>query len=467
MKQKKRIEIEDFTINENSLCDICYNCKPSKVLSDSIGFDYAKFPYRINDKDCYEIEMPDSIYYINGISLFRQHFPDSGDDVYRLLIHGSDKKLYLHQMLQNSKAVHWLYQLTFEKTPITLAYKKDDMDAIIITDGEQMKIWVTNYSPYTIEDVPIITDMCINEGVLYCCLKEPAFKIWYATDLNPENVGGTNNYCGYISLEDSLGFANRVLTLDENVYVIRDYGISKISYVSKSFSVSEIYSTNTKIYPQTACVCGNLLIFMTNEGLFTYNGVKVTKTDLDLNKYMENGMLVAASLGSKYYLACRLKLPSIYNASTTESYINNALVVFDTNDSSYQIIKGVDIKTLLPVKTNGFEKMLILFNSRSITSIGEIVNAPIAYGAPLTRFWLSKPLFKDYDTKLITKLTVNAKSGVDFKLMFDNKDLTFTTYKDGLNEFSFKVPSKQLKIIISSKADSAEVYKVYVDYYDY
>ena len=41
-----------------------------------------------------------------------------------------------------------------------------------------MKLWRTNYNPMTIENVPVITDMCINEGVLYCTLKEPAYKIY-------------------------------------------------------------------------------------------------------------------------------------------------------------------------------------------------------------------------------------------------------------------------------------------------
>ena len=101
----------------------------------------------------------------------------------------------------------------------------------------------------------------MNEGVLFCCLKEPAFKIWYALNLNPEKVGDIDSYSGYISLEDKLGNANKVLVLDEIVYIIRDYGISKISFVQKNFSVSEIYSSNTKIYDKTACVCGNVILF--------------------------------------------------------------------------------------------------------------------------------------------------------------------------------------------------------------
>ena len=43
---------------------------------------------------------------------------------------------------------------------------KDDLDAIILADNQQMKIWPTNYSPYTLTGTPIVTSMCIYENIL-------------------------------------------------------------------------------------------------------------------------------------------------------------------------------------------------------------------------------------------------------------------------------------------------------------
>ena len=61
-----------------------------------------------------------------------------------MLVYGDDRKVYLNQVLRYSNTLHWLYDLEFENEPITLAYKKQDNDAIIISDGKQMKIWETN-----------------------------------------------------------------------------------------------------------------------------------------------------------------------------------------------------------------------------------------------------------------------------------------------------------------------------------
>lgn len=470
MKQKKRVEINRFDIKNNSneiCCDKFYNYCPTGILNDSLGIKNAEFPQNYEFSKFYELVYPDGMTKVEGISLFRQHFKNVANDVYRLIIYGDDKKIYINQLLKSSN-MSWLYQMTFENNPITLAFKKDNEDAVILTDGEQMKIWVTNYTPYSVEGVPIITDMCMNEGVLYCCLKEPAFKIWYATDLNPEKVGEIDSYSGYISFEDNLGNANRVITVDENVYVIRDYGISKITSMKGEFVVSQIYAANTQIYSETACVCGNVLLFMTKEGLYSYNGVKVSKTNLDFYKNLVNTKnMVAASLGSKYYLACNLNFEDEEKIfCENEEYKNNALIIFDISDNIYQIIRGADIKSLVPIKTDAFEKMIVLFNTDKEDKVGEIFNKSKYFDENFPKLWLSEQIFSSFEKKLFTKLTVSSTVGVKVKLIYDDKDITFTTYKDGANEFLFKIYGKQLKIEISSEYEHAKVEKVYLDYYD-
>lgn len=470
MKQKKRLEITRFNnttdINEIKL-DKFYNFLPSNELKNSVGIDVASFPYNYTSNTKYNLSLPEGATSFEGISLFRQHFPGS-NEVYRLLVYTDNKKIYLNQMMNNSNKLHWLYEMEFDNTPITLAYKKQDSDAIIISDGKTMKIWETNYSPYTVHNTPIITDMCMNEGVLYCCLKEPAFKVWYATDLNPEKVGDVGRYSGYIELTDGLGDAKRVFTFDENVYVIRDYGISKISRIQKSFTVSEVYSTNTKILDKTACVCGNLLLFMTTDGLYSFNGNRVVKNQIDFVKLLENNSGVnAQSLGDKYYLACKLN----YNDNKqicceTSNYVNNSLVVVNINDYTYEIVRGVDIKRLQPIKTDACEKMVVLFNYNNSNKIGEVVENSKNFNDNLPNFWLSKQIFASFETKRFTKLIVNADIGVKFKLIYDNNEITFTTYKSGVNEFAFKIFGKELKLEISSQKSNVEVKKVYLDYYD-
>jgi len=468
---KKRISLKNFNnFNSNSVqVDKFYNYLPSKSLKNSVGVKCATFPINETSEEEYSLNFTASgIEKVNGIAYFKQYFKNNGTTTHRLLIHGGDDKIYINQMLDDSSDLFWLYGLKFDSSPITLAYKKNDEDAIILASKNEMKIWKTGYSPYTISNVPIITSMCFNEGVLFCTISDPAFKIWYATDLDAENIGNISANSGYISLEDDLGDAKKIIALEQSVFVFRDYGITKINFYKSSVSVTTVYSSNTKIYSESIAVCGNTVIFVTNQGLYSFNGVKVNLLNVDLKNYNCNYKnSVASSLQNKYYLALNVDYSdSEKMLCENVEHVNNTLIVVDIETENYEIVRGVDIKSFLPVKTNKFEKMLVTFNSVYTDIIGEISSSSTCLEDNLPKFWLSKDLTIDTCAKLFTKLSVDAEVGIKFKLIFDNNELSFTTYKNGLNEFMFKICCKQIKLEISSPNKSAEVNQVSLEYYD-
>jgi len=212
-----------------------------------------------------------------------------------------------------------------------------------------------------------------------------------------------------------------------------------------------------------------MVLFLTKEGIHTFNGVKVSKLSIDLsalNIVCENA--VASSIQNKYYLALRINFNDENSILCENSeFINNVLVVVDVTNNSYQIVRGVDIKNMLPVKTEEFEKMLVIFNSEHKNKIGEIVNTSVCMEDALPKLWQSGELVRGLNNKLFTKLYAQADEGVKFKLIYDNKELSFTTYQKGLNQFMFKIPCKQIKLEISSSYASASVDDVYLDYYEY
>lgn len=473
MRTKKKVEIKKFNNffdNSHVLCDKFYNISPKDNLSCSLGIELAHFPFSRENENQYNLNIEDlNITAVKGLTYFKQYFPMTGNTQHRLLLYGDDKKVYINQLFYESGDLDWLYGLTFNSSPISLAYKKNDADAIILTSVDKMVVWKTNYAPYTISDVPIITSMCMNDGVLYCTIKEPAFKIWYATDLDAENVGLINKNSGYISLEDDLGYARKVITFDESVYVFRDYGITKITKYKQEYSISQIYKSNTMMYCDTVSVCGNLLLFMTNEGIYSFNGVKVNKTDIKLKEMMskEISCATASSLGNKYYVALKLDFKDdeeVFCEITEHN--NNALIVVDITDESYQIIRGVDVQSFLPLKTESFEKMLLTFNSVSETEIGEITEKSIYFDKNLPVYWRSGKVVNDMNTKLFTGLKINSIGDVQINILFDNKKLSFNTYQDGVNEFNFKVCSSDCQIEIISNSQ-IKVENIEIDYYEY
>ena len=475
MIDKKVIKIERFdnfnkVDNKSITAKKFYNLSPSVYLKNSKGIRSALFQKNLTNKTERELKISNAgITRIEGVSYFKQYHPENKGTSHRLLIYGDDKKIYINQMLDDTWDLFWLYSLEFETSPIVLNFKKDDLDAVILAGKDQMKIWRTGYSPYTITDVPIITSMCMNEGVLFCTIEQPSFKIWYAKDLDAENVGNISNVSGYISLEDNLGDAKKVVTFNEDVYVFRDYGISKITQKQNSYVVSQIYLSNTKIYANTVSVSGNNIFFMTKDGLYSFNGVKVTKTSVELFNTLnvDNVGAIASSLGENYYLALNMDFDDNQQILCESGCVNNVLIIINTCDFSYEIIRGVDIKSMLPLKTDVFEKMLFTFNNGPVDKIGEITNMSSVMDESLPKFWSSNSVVENTNTKLFTKLSVIADANIKFNLVCDGKNYSFTTYKSGVNEFTFKICCKDLLIEISSSETFAVVKHVELNYYEY
>ena len=474
MRNKKVVEINNFNNFNNGSSNIktklFYNYVLGENLTNTRGVVSAKFPKNTTDKTEKELNITAAgITNIQGITYFEQYSSSLGKSVHRLLVYASDKKVYINQLVDDMYDLYWLYSLTFDSAPQTLCYKHDDEDYMLLTSDNLMKVWRAGYSPYTIENVPIVTSMCACDGYIFCTIKDPAFKIWYTKEFDAEKVGNISSVSNYISLEDDLGDAKKVITFNEQIFVFREYGITKIEIVKKEVFVSQIYLSNTRIHINTVNICGNNVLFVTNDGIYSFNGLKVNKVELDLidqlNINCENA--VASSLADKYYIALKVNFEDNKTVLDEEDSLNNVLLIVDINDFNYQFIRGVDIKQMLPVKNKYFEKMLAIFNTGPVNIIGEIVSDSKFMENNLPKFWLSENLIDGANTKLLTKLNVYADAGVKICLKSEEKDYCFTTYNKGLNEFAFKIMAKDVSLEISSSEESAIVKNVMLEYYEY
>lgn len=476
MRQSKKIVIRGFNNFDDNTSEVYtksfYNYYPQRRLNNSLGVAPATFPYEYDINEQYELDMTImSDAKIKGVTFFKQYFPSDGATINRLLIYGDNKRLYVHQMSDADMAVYWLFGMEFNDPPVAITYKENDYDTMILASKDKMVVWKTNYSPYTITNVPIITSMCYGDDkILYCTVVDPAFKVWYCYDISPENIGNISATSNYLSLDDELGYARRILNFDENIYVFRDYGITKITQINNKFTTNPVYSSSTQIFTNTISVCGNVILFMTRDGLYSFNGIKVTKCNIEISKMLSNlgDNAVASSLGDKYYLALRLDFRDGKQVLCEEGeYINNAILIVDIRDFSYQIIRGVDIGSLYALKTDMFEKMLLTFNSNYESKLGEIVDTSKCFDENLPKYWCSGLLTDSLNNKLFTKLSVVADSGVKFNFIHDDRVLSFTTYQDGYNEFCFKILAKCARLEISSEEESARVEEINLDYYEY
>lgn len=457
----KTMLINDFSkINSNISSElstaIVYNIDNRKSnLVGNLGIKTLSLP-EYADVTSEQIDLDYQSLNLDGfdkVMYFKQYFPNNGSTTHRFLVHGSDNKIYLNQMFCGVPVLSSAFSVNFDKPPVVLAYKKNGEDAIIISGGGKSVVWATNQTPRELVDAPDITSMCVYNDVLYCTIEGENFKIWYTTNLDPESIGTDNSK--YITLGDERGACRKVITFKENVYVFRDYGISKLNvYAKDEPTYSQIYLSDSIIYSNTVTVCGDSVVFMTRDGLYRFNGATVSKISMldNLINAKVNSNAVATVLQNKYYLALNIDFDDGKQIlCETGEYLNNALIVLDLENYSFQLMRGVDIKDMLALKADLVEKIVVVFNSMDKDKIAEISNDGKYFGESLPKGYSSNYIVQqDLSKIVIRKVYVDASANTEIKFVTDLGSKTFTTYKDGLNEFQTILPCSKFKIEVSS-----------------
>lgn len=449
----------------NTSCD-------GKTLGAGLGISEATFPTS-SSQGSTEIVLNYqnlNLSRINNLLYFRQYFPTSGNTQHRLLLHGSDGKLYVHQMYYGVGTLLWLYELTFQNPPICLTYKLNGKDTIILSSPEKMVVWTTDVNPYEVTNVPIITSMCISNNVLFCTIAGEADTIWYNTSLNPEQIGTNTTYSRSLTLGDERGYARKVLTFKENLYVFRDYGITRINYYyTNSVDVKHVYLSDSKIYSNTVAVCGDVVVFLTKDGVYTFDGVNVKKKSIGFEKFLsaKNNDAVASCLQDKYYLALNLDYDDGKKILVENgTHINNSLIIIDLSDFSFQLIRGVDVKSMLALKTVNTEKMILTFNNGEVAKLGEVSKTAKYFNQALAKFYQTREIFSgNYEEFVVRKLIVDSSANVTIELITDEGSKTFVTKKAGVNIFQTILKGKKLSCKISATSENFDVKYLEINYF--
>lgn len=464
---EKTLIVSDFSNTESNnkmATDVVYGYYAGNGLKQKYGISKLYFSKHKDNGSLKEYNIDLSSYDITGagLSSFYQYLSRADETVYHLVVYGADKKIYLHEIYDQACPPLWMHNLTFENPPISLQFKKDGEDAIIMSDGEKMICWKTYYSPYEIQNTPKITSMCMNENTLFCTIKHPAYKVWYTFNLDAAEVGSAYRDTGYISLEDDLGYSTKVVALKQDVFVFREYGISKITRLQNEFKVTQIYNANTKIINNSVSVCDGCIVFLTKDGFYVFNGSSVKKLNLNIKKYLggKNDLVVSASLGKLYY--CALNLNQTDDSS--QEMKNNSLVVLDTDSGEYQIIKNVDVLALQPIKAGATEKMVML-DRRFPSVLAEVEEGYTVLNSTPFRYWSSKKFYGNSTGMVITDIQINGDCNAKITLHYDENTKILDASKSKNFKMHLSCKCFSLEVQDNSQTDSS-IDNIAINYYE-
>ncbi|MBR5250535.1 MAG: hypothetical protein IKV38_00740, partial [Clostridia bacterium] len=234
----------------------------------------------------------------------------------------------------------------FNAIPYAVNYRLKGNDVIIFcSNSDDMRVYDGVEKPQVIVDAPKVSSMCIHYDRLFATTVQDKNTLVFSDDLDPTNWNIGIEEAGYITMTDDRGALVKVVSFLNNLYVFREYGISKlVAYGQQSsFSLSHLFLSTGKIMGDTVVVCGNTILFLTELGLYQFDGSNAKKILSNLDGYFEgvdNTHAQADFCDGKYYLTANLNFNDGMTTFAEKNCTNNAIVEVDLIKGSANFLRG-------------------------------------------------------------------------------------------------------------------------------
>lgn len=444
--------VDDYVSKPNA-CKQFYNLSYlDGALKTGIGIRDFEAPATLDDlQDTHTFNFSESMNEIKDM-WFHRWFDETQKQVYyQLLFLDNDNTLYMIPLIDEFEGYVWIKSQQLHHTPyFQCNYRIDNRDVcLFFTDGGMYAYAYTGaFQVYT--DVPPIISSVVHYNNFFGITNTDRNTLMYTdnTDLSKWASDKTST----IEFLDNAGAFNKVVAFNDYVYLFREYGITKISiYTSKSdFSFTHIYTSPSKIYENSVCVCGDKVLFMTRDGLYSFSGSSVNKIAQKYDAYfknLDNSNCTSACLNGKYYLATKCNFADDNQIGCEAgTYVNNVLFEIDINNYNLNVLRGVDIKKLLAVNTPYMSKVCANFYNGNKLRLGEIIKSGNVFGLPCKKSWASFETDLGYRAKRkkIKEIVITTVYDCEVEICSDEETKSF--------KFSGNVCEQQLKINIYGKS---------------
>lgn len=269
--------------------------------------------------------------------------------------------------------------IRFSSPPLGLNYRLYSQDVFLLCGEDAMAVIDSELRASVVSGAPPVTSLAMHNERMFVTIGGRKNAVWFSDDLDPTNWNPELDEGGFIELEGEHGRLNKAVAFGGYVYVFCDYGIVRLSaYGAQSdFSVTNLFVSSGKIYADTVCVCGDRILFLASDGIYSFDGLTATKILRHLDGLISGG---AQPLGSysagKYYIAC----------ASENSKVNDLLIVTDPRTKAVSVAKGMNISAFSAIVEKSGEILLVATPEQFLGT----VNANAKYfGRNLKKVWRS------------------------------------------------------------------------------
>jgi len=395
-------------------------------LEDGYGFRDLMLPY--NETDSTEHKANTGGHDILAVWDFRWFdYATRNNDTFIFFM---DSDLKIHYFYEYAyQPILFGSDMTFTSMPTNFEYRVEDYNMMILSSPtDNLYLYAGGSRLFIYEDAPKILSSCVHENNFYAIRADDSSKLIYASSL-----GGfdweNSNFQEYLFTGGEGGRLRKLFSFNDYVYLFRDTGIVKIYPFSTNspLSITHIYYSSSFIFPETIQRCGEYIIFATREGLHLFDGNSVKKVDMEIFNLIDTNVyenFCSASQRGKYYLACKIDFEDDQKIGCEKSimgYKNNAILVYDVENESIEVVRGVDISDFAPVETNIMSKLVCTFNNDNIKHLGELTYDGEVFGEVMPKKWTSVETNFGYaeNFKIIKSVSLFAKCDCQIEIKSD------------------------------------------------
>lgn len=452
----------DDNLQNHKISKLSYNFKSNDgALKSGNGFKNLCFPNGSGG----EIEMsPPSHKIIKGWHFkFYNNIQNKRQD--RFIVLCDNGYLYWALIETLDKNFYPLLSTKQTSVPNVIGYRLNGEDSLIVTSVDnEMEVFTPPDIIQKIENAPKFVAVCIHNERLFAITEGERTRLMFSANLDPTNWNLDLDEAGFIDMLDSRGSMNNVISFKDYVYVIRDYGISRVSgYADQTeFLVTQLFDSSVKIYPESVAVCGDRMLFLAQNGIYSFDGYNAKKLDLPIYDIFaeDNINSVGAYYNGKYYLALKMNFEDEKIGCENTSFVNNAMIELDLDNYSYNITRGVDICNLIAIRHPSCNKLIATFRGDFSLKLGELTNDGAIFNNHLPKKWTSPKSNLGFPNKLkiIKEITILCEDDAYITVSTDKQTKSYfvkgnsstqrikTDVKGELIELSFSSQSSTCKI---------------------
>lgn len=364
--------IASYAINKNNLnINDIYNLTTENNVIEPVA-NFSDFFKVYFDKTTYNtlvLNNPNTIQSIKHVVTYTYYNTDNNETSSRIFVLDTNLKLY---ELNKIDLIFNDLNLTFSSFPTILNLN----NKLYIFSNNDLSIMIENDNfPLTISSYPNIISIVNFQNYTIFAINEDKFSI-HITD-KTDLINLDSNVDGYqkIELSHHLGKIQKIMIYKNGIFVIQQYGISKISISTNEITINTTCSIQSSIYPNTITLLDDYVIFLTTSGLYLFDGNDTKQIFKQITKKITGNIFKSVAYNNQYFLMTRFYINNISTSVLLQIDIeNNYCTIHNIGDiyDLYVIQNLLDYK--LNVVTQFEDKFSILtLDSGLITQYPKLV----------------------------------------------------------------------------------------------